>query len=433
MRDSKAPAQTLNTADATGPYDAKILAQIASAPLLPLNTNLVPRPWAGQRLRDYKQADSSPGQSWGEAFELCAHDTDPEASAHPSSIRMADGSVVTLPSLLAAAGPQVLGAEFFRTHGPNLPLLPKTLDVGELLSIQAHPEGFTEAYIIVEADEGATIRLGFRQDVDSHGLGKRLDEGLELQQELLGTLRPHIDQNALQAVLKSYLAQPDITAEAVLPQLEPMMPSPAGEEQIPLLRALKDIYWFVLNLMNEIEVTPGMVIHNANPPAVTKASGRKRSAEIHALGNPEGREILALEVRSPAPTYRAWDNVRFPVRPVDVKTTLNAVNLQATRPEDFIVKPEPIEGHADVFRSVQDPSFIIHHLLPAPGRDVGPPGSGGWHTLHCIEGRADVVTARADVLATLKRGQSALIPASMEPYKLRTNREKAEVLMVNVP
>ena len=55
---------------------------------------------------------------------------------------------------------------------------------------------------------------------------------------------------------------------------------------------------------------------------VTKGSIVFDGAEVHALGNPEGREILALEIRRPGPTFRAWDNVRFPVRDVDVDAAL---------------------------------------------------------------------------------------------------------------
>ena len=41
-------------------------------------------------------------------------------------------------------------------------------------------------------------------------------------------------------------------------------------------------------MLNEISVTPGQVIYNANPEAVSAATGRPRSAEVHALGNPQG-------------------------------------------------------------------------------------------------------------------------------------------------
>jgi len=188
-----------------------------SAPIIPINNNLVPRPWAGHRLCAYKQVQASREGAWGEAFEICAHDEDKEAAQHPSNVCLADGSTITLPELLTASGESILGEEFVRTNGSNIPLLPKTLDVGELLSIQAHPEGFTEAYFIVEADEGATIRLGFKHDVDPSELGKSLKRGIRLQHELLDVLGDDIDQHQLQAVLKGYFSARDAPLEATLP------------------------------------------------------------------------------------------------------------------------------------------------------------------------------------------------------------------------
>lgn len=144
-----------------------------------MNNNLVSRPRAGRRLCVYKDLQSTPRQRWGESFEICAIAEDDEAGAHPSVIRWEDGSEIDLPELLAVAGPAILGEEFVAMDGRQFPLLPKTLDIGELLSVQAHPEGVTEAYIIVEADEGATIRLGFKCDVDPAHLGQRLKGGRE--------------------------------------------------------------------------------------------------------------------------------------------------------------------------------------------------------------------------------------------------------------
>jgi len=67
---------------------------------------------------------------------------------------------------------------------------------------------------------------------------------------------------------------------------------------------------------------PVTLIYNANPEAVSAATGRSRSAEVNALGNPQGKGFLALEIRRPGPTFRAWDHVRFPLRPIDVDKTL---------------------------------------------------------------------------------------------------------------
>ena len=408
-----------------------MLARLAAAPIIPLNNNLVSRPWGGQRLCAYKGVPSTPHQRWGEAFEICAFAEDEEARAHPSIIRLTDGSQVNLPELLAVAGRAILGEDFVATHGCQLPLLPKTLDVGALLSVQAHPEGFTEAYIIIEADEGATIRLGFKRDVDPADLGQRLKGGRQLQQRLLDCLRDGIDIEVLQTTLASNFARR--AADAVLPAFESSLRTEADRKIVETLRTLKELYWEVLDLLNEIPVTPGQVIYNANPEAVSAATGRARSAEVHALGNPQGKEILALEIRRPGPTFRAWDHVRFPLRPIDVDKTLDALNLRATRPADFIVNPRPLAGCPGVFRSVQSEWFVVDHLRPRPEAEVGLPAGTPMHTLHAVRGTVELRTSNNRTLASLTRGQSALIPVTIGSYWLTTTDGDAEVVMVTIP
>jgi mannose-6-phosphate isomerase class I len=346
---------------------------------------------------------------------------------------LADGSEVDLPELLAAAGPAILGEDFVATHGRQFPLLPKTLDIGELLSVQAHPEGFTEAYIIIEADEGATIRLGFKRNVDPADLGQRLKGGRQLQQRLLGYLGDGIDLKVLQATLTGNFARPAVPADAVLPALESLLQTGADRKIVETLRMLKKLYWEVLDLLNEISVTPGQVIYNANPEAVSAATDRPRSAEVHALGNPQGKEILALEIRRPGPTFRAWDHARFPLRPIDVDKTLDALNLRATRPADFIVTPRPLAGRPGVFRSVQSEWFVVDHLRPRPEAEVVLPAGTPMHTLHALRGTMELRTADGRTLASLTRGQSALIPVTIGNYRLATADGDAEVVMVTIP
>ena len=433
MGDKREETKTRTLADAIRTKESRVLEQLASAPIIPVNANLVSRPWGGRWLCTYKGiATTSENHRWGEAFELSAFDADDETSAHPSIIRLNDGSEMSLSELLTAAGPMILGEDFAHTHGCQLPLLPKTLDVGELLSVQAHPEGLTEAYIVIEAEENATIRLGFKEDVAPEKFHQRLKSGRQLQNDLLESLQDVVGVDALQAAVKDNFAQRDQPAEAVLSGLPLSQPSPADRGLADNLRRLKEIYWEVLDLLNEVEVRPGMVIHNANPVAISEASGRQRSAEIHALGNPEGREMLVLELRQPGPTFRAWDNVRFPIRPVDVDVTLRAVNPKATRPEDFIVSPEPLDSHPGVTRSVEDDAFTIHHLHPRPWIDVRPPVVGQWHTLHCIQGDVGIEIDDNSATTPLRRGQSALIPVAMESYKLTANCDNAEVIFVTV-
>jgi mannose-6-phosphate isomerase class I len=433
MRGERGTPETPTLADAIRAKDRQVLARVAAAPIIPLNDNLVSRPWGGQRLCAYKGLRSTPHQRWGEAFEICAFARDEEAGAHPSIIRLADGSEVDLPELLAAAGPAILGEDFVATHGRQFPLLPKTLDIGELLSVQAHPEGFTEAYIIIEADEGATIRLGFKRNVDPADLGQRLKEGRQLQQRLLGYLGDAIDLKVLQATLTGNFARPAVPADAVLPALESLLQTGADRKIVETLRMLKKLYWEVLDLLNEISVTPGQVIYNANPEAVSAATDRPRSAEVHALGNPQGKEILALEIRRPGPTFRAWDHARFPLRPIDVDKTLDALNLRATRPADFIVTPRPLAGRPGVFRSVQSEWFVVDHLRPRPEAEVVLPAGTPMHTLHALRGTMELRTADGRTLASLTRGQSALIPVTIGNYRLATADGDAEVVMVTIP
>ncbi len=433
MRGERGTPETPNLADAVRAEDRQVLARVAAAPIIPLNNNLISRPWGGQRLCAYKGLPSTPHQRWGEAFEICAFAEDEEARAHPSIIRLTDGSRVDLPELLAVAGFAILGEDFVATHGCQLPLLPKMLDVGELLSVQAHPEGFTEAYIIIEADEGATIRLGFKRDVDPADFGQRLKGGRQLQQRLLDCLRDGVDLEALQKTLASNFARRAVLADAVLPAFESLLRTRPNRKIVETLRTLKGLYWEVLDMLNEISVISGQVIYNANPEAVSAATGRPQSAEVHALGNPQGKEILALEIRRPGPTFRAWDHVRFPLRPIDIDKTLDALSFRATRPADFIVSPRPLTGCPGVFRSVESEWFVVDHLRPRPDAKVELPTGTPMHTLHAVCGTVELRNSVDQTLASLPRGQSALIPVSMGSYRLDTADGDAEVVMVTIP
>lgn len=423
----------LTLADAVRAGDADALARLAAAPIIPRNDNLVGRPWAGQQLCAYKGLPLSPQQRWGEAFEICAFDDDEEARAHPSIIEFADGSEIGLPELLAAAGPAILGDALVASQGCQLPLLPKTLNIGELLSVHIHGEGQTEAYVIIDAAEGATIRLGFKRDIDPADLGSRLEEGCRLQQQLLDNLAKDIDLEALQSVLASNFARRDSAAESALAALQPWLRADGREAVVEKLRALKSLYWHVLDLLNEIPVFPGQVIHNANPIGSGSSAGGLRSTEIHALGNPEGREILALEIRQPGPTYRFWDHVRYPPRPIKIEQTLRAARFQATTSSDFIATPEPLPDCPGIARSVRDAHFVVDHVRPQPGRQVMVPGAAMPQTLHVIRGEVAIANQRGETCAVLPRGRSALIPVAMGAYQITSADNEAEVVRVSLP
>lgn len=415
------------------------LNRLASNVLKPLKNNFVERPWGGMRIREHKGFCALPdqieitGAGLGEAFEIAAYDADDEARRYPSRIRFTDGSELSLPRLLEQHADALLGPEFVRRYGRTFPLLPKTLDIAELLSVQAHPEGHTEVYVIIDAEPGATIRLGFSADVDAAAFKRELAAGRHEQQALLDVLGPTMDATALQRLLKSWFARRpaavrDIEAP-VRAALEDGSRWPAARES---LDALKRLYWKVLDMMNVLPVAPGQVIHNANPARIVSGTGRAPSAEVHALGNPEGREVLALEIRRPGPTLRAWDNVRFPVRDVDIGAAVDALNLRRTIAEEFIAEPQPVAGRPGVLCSVDSEFFRIEHLHPRVRQPVDVPASPP-HCLHALRGAATLRAAGGAVVGQLARGESALVPVAVGAYRVTVAAAAAELVKVTLP
>jgi mannose-6-phosphate isomerase class I len=406
--------------------DRVAAARLAGKLLRPLNDNFVERPWGSLGMREFKRLPPSSSARIGEAFEICADDRDDEARRYPSTLRFDDGSTLSLPSLLAIHAETLFGAKFVATHGKRWPLLPKTLAVAELLSVQAHPPGNTEVYVIISAAPGATIRLGFGTDVDPAALEIRAVNGRRLQERLLALCADALDADALQNVMKPWLADRAATPAALAPRLRPVI-GERWEEGVRVLRSLHELYWEVLDLMNEIPVTPGQVIYNATPEHVAAALGIARSAEVHALGNTDGREILALEIRKPGPTYRAWDNVRFPLRDVDTAAAIAALNLKRTVPADFVAQRLAIPGRTGVTSSVDSADYKLEHLEPTVLDAVDVPASQP-HSLHVLAGAATVYATDGAVVGRLARGDSALVPIGVGAYRVAADVEPVMVV-----
>lgn len=431
MRRSRTRAEALLAGDESA------LAQLSRTLLKPLKTNFVERPWGGMLIRGFKglcplpDQPSVSGLGLGEAFEIAAWDEDTEAREHPSRLRLADGSEIDLPDLLRVGGEVLLGAEFVSRYGNAFPLLPKTLDIKELLSVQGHPEGNTEVYVIIDAEPGATIRLGFSEDIQPARLESELLEGRRQQQALLETLGGAVEPAELQAILSPWMAKRGTPPAAM--SVNPEVGRPDQWRSVAdTLTDLKALYWRVLDSMNTIPVEPGQVIHNANPRRIVEGTGRAPSAEVHALGNPEQREILALEIRRPGPTFRAWDNVRFPIREVDIGSAIAALNLSRTEPAEFVVDPEEVVGQPGTFCSVDSEAFRLEHLKPTDGRPVIVP-RGSPHCLHAIRGRARVSSSRGSDLGDLEHGESVLVPVAVGSYRVESLAPDTEIIKASLP
>jgi mannose-6-phosphate isomerase class I len=403
------------------------------------SNNFVERPWGGTLLRQFKGLCPLPdqvavaGSGIGESFEISAFDDDPEAARYPGRVVIAGGASSSLPALLKAHGEALLGQRWIGQFGPVIPLLPKFLNVRELLSVQGHPPGHTEAYVVVDAEPGATIRLGFGRDIDADDFRRRLLAGVTHQRELAELLGSEAPWIAVQQTLAPWLADRRAERESLIKRLgEICSIDLAGARRSraqTLLESLKDVYWHVLDSMNEISLEPGQVIYNANPQRVTTASGRLPAAEVHALGNPEQREFVLLEVRRPGPTLRAWDNVRFPLRGIDIDAALGALNLEATAPEEFFRSRIP-SGDSGLTLSVDSPFFRIEHIEIGEGESFELT-SPDTHVLHVLAGGVELEADEASV--SLRRGESAFVPFGVRSYLGRASGEGVHLVRVSLP
>lgn len=431
-------AATLTQAELLLHGDRSQIRDLASRLIVPEANNFIERPWGGMGIREFKRLCTLPDQvqttgfGIGEAFELAAFDDDEEARAHPSRLRFGDGSRLSLPALLERSAEPLLGPDFVERHGACFPLLPKTLDIRELLSVQGHPSGNVEAYIIIDAEPGATIRLGFREDIEAPALQAQLDQGLRQQRQLLELLGPDSDLNALQQQLSPWFSDRRSRGGRHPRLLESVVAAENRAAAADLLDGLKRLFWDTLDRMNVVPVSAGQVIYNATPARLLQAGGPPASAEVHALGNPERREILALEIRRPGPTFRAWDNVRFPIRPVDVEAAIGALNLRRTEPSEFIVELAAVPGRPGTFRSVESEYFSIEHLRPAATMPVRVPAQPP-HSLHVLRGEIEVTNGAGRSIGRLASGQSAIVPIGVGAYTVRALGTATDVVKVNLP
>lgn len=151
-------------------------------PLLPLRMHPAYRhgemtPWGGDQLRTvYGRA--IPDERTGEALEVSAI----------SKLESRSTQGESLPELIRRDGRRLAG----RYADGEFPLLLKLLAAKQSLSVQVHPDdayarvhenklGKTEAWVILKADEGASILYGIKDGVTLDELREELESGADIE------------------------------------------------------------------------------------------------------------------------------------------------------------------------------------------------------------------------------------------------------------
>jgi mannose-6-phosphate isomerase len=169
------------SADDSPPLGLLNLDLTSAVALSPKNfTHLNRTPWAGQALaRGIKRLHaSSSEQKIGESWELSC---DPEA---PS--KLVDLPEATLTDLIACRTSECLSGSLVATGRTTCDILVKLINPASPLSLQIHPDdghrflrpnecGKPESWLVLSAEEGAGLYLGFRQPLPPEELKRRLE------------------------------------------------------------------------------------------------------------------------------------------------------------------------------------------------------------------------------------------------------------------
>lgn len=134
--------------------------------------------WGGNKLRESYHKESAEDVI-SETWELSAHPNG------PSVIEGGPDKGLTFPAFLAKHGRQILGKN--AASCADFPILIKLIDARLRLSIQVHPNdeqaraegqfGKNEMWYILEADPGAFLYLGFREEITKEEFRRRIGDG----------------------------------------------------------------------------------------------------------------------------------------------------------------------------------------------------------------------------------------------------------------
>ncbi len=134
--------------------------------------------WGGKKLNQLFHKNSD-GSNIGESWEISDVDGD------ESIVSNGNLKGRTLRGLLKEYKYDLVGNYVYKTFGKQFPLLIKFIDAKEVLSIQVHPDddlaglqesyGKTEMWYVMQADEEASIIIGFKENSSKEEYIEHLD------------------------------------------------------------------------------------------------------------------------------------------------------------------------------------------------------------------------------------------------------------------
>ncbi|ARU93091.1 mannose-6-phosphate isomerase [Tatumella citrea] len=335
--------------------------------------------------------------------------------AHPdaSSQIFVAGKPVSLAELISQQPQQLLGESVARRFG-GLPFLFKVLCAGGPLSVQVHPDKqAAEQGYARENQAGIPLSSPLRNYKDNNHKPElvfaltpfRAMNGFRPPEQIAGLLEPLTEAHPQ---ISAFIAQPDTAglkalfaallslqgseAELALQRLAEVSAHLPGDPW-QTVRSLQHSYpadmgQFMPLLLNVVVLQPGqaMFLYAKTPHAYLQGSG----LEIMANSNNVLRAGLT-------PKH------------IDIPELLKNVEFVSCPEEQLLTRPVISQNEISFPVPVDDFSFAIHQLQPAPQALSWP----GPRIIFCLEGTARCQCSGQEL--TLQPGESAFIPATEGP------------------
>lgn len=132
---------------------------------------------------------------------------------------------------------------------------------------------------------------------------------------------------------------------------------------------------------------------------------------IHAIG----KGVFLVEIQQASGiTYRVWDWNREPRRELHIPQAVKCLDFQKSRKADF--EPDPRRISRKEERLIDSAYFSVERLTLREDDGLEIDIGGRFQVLTCLEGEVEVLATSSK--ETLSQGESVLVPASLERYKI---------------